>query len=137
MADTENILVPLPGFTLPRDLPWRTRFVDIVEAHSEGETGRAPYEPPRFFGYYLCGDDFVAVAGPWAIGVVETTALERLPDMIDVLTGSRFPMTCDPEDDPEFMLVYDRYDGACWLWRYPFAQRFLEAEEALLHDDAG
>lgn len=137
MAETENILVPLPGFALPRDLPWQTRFVDIVEAQIEADHGEAFYAPPRFFGYYVCGSVYVAVAGPWAVAVAETAALQRLPDMLQALTGARFPMRCESEEVPEFMLVHDRYNGACWLWRYPFAQRFLEAEEALLHDDAG
>ena len=33
---------------------------------------------------------------------------------------------------PDFLLIHDRFDGACWLWRFSFGRRFIEASEPVL-----
>lgn len=37
---TDNVLVSLNGFTLPSDLPWRVRFIDLVEDHLRRQGAR-------------------------------------------------------------------------------------------------
>lgn len=131
---TDNVLVPLPGLTLPRDLPWRARFVELVEDHLRRLSGSRHFEPPRFFGYYFRGEDPVAVTGSWTVLLDRQPLLAHLPDALEAVTGGRFTVSAGPDEEPEFMLIHDRHDGACWLWRYAYGLRFVMANAPVLHD---
>ena len=50
--------------------------------------------------------------------------------LIDRFTDRQFNFATTVEGGvPEFLLVHDRHDGSCWLWRYAHGLRFLEAKE--------
>ncbi|HEX2101753.1 MAG TPA: hypothetical protein VHF69_13860 [Candidatus Synoicihabitans sp.] len=136
MATTDNVLVPLPGVTLPRDLPWRAKFVELVEDHLRRLSAGGGFTPPRFFGYYFRGDEPVAVTGSWTVLLERQPLLNHLPETLDALTCGQFNIRAPEDDDPEFMLIHDRHDGACWLWRYAYGLRFVMASEPVLHDGA-
>ena len=136
MATTDNVLVPLPGITLPPDLPWQARFVELVEEHLRRLSAGGQFEPPRFFGYYFRGGEPVGVTGNWTVLLERHAPLMRLPEMLDALTCGQFNIVAHGDSDPEFMLIHDRHDGACWLWRYAYGLRFVMASEPVLHDDA-
>lgn len=134
MAETENVLVPLPGLTLPRDLPWKVKFIDLVEDHLRKMSAGGGFEAPRFFGYYFRGEEAVAVTGSWTVLLDAHPLLAGLAASLDAVTGGRFEITGAPDREPDFVLVHDRWDGSCCLWRFAFGMRFVMAEEAVLHD---
>lgn len=134
MQTTDNVLVPLPGITLPGDLPWRAQFVALVEDHLRRLSGDRVFHPPRFFGYYFRGDEPVAVTGNWTVLLEQHPLLADLPGMLTTLTSGRFSIMARSDEEPDFMLIHDRYDGACWLWRYAYGLRFVMARGAVLHD---
>lgn len=134
MPTTDNVLVPLPGFTLPCDLPWRAQFVALVEDHLQRLSGGSDFHPPRFFGYYFRDGEPVAVTGSWTVLLERQPLLAYVPETLKTLTGGRFSITAGPDEEPEFMLIHDRHDGACWLWRYTYGLRFVMARAPVLHD---
>lgn len=136
MATTENVLVPLPGLTLPCDLPWRAKFVDLVEDHLRRLSAGGGFTPPRFFGYYFRGNDPVAISGNWTVMLDTTPALDELPGQLDEITCGQFSVSADAGEEPDFMLIHDRHDGACWLWRFAYGLRFVSAEDPCLGEDA-
>lgn len=135
MATMENVLVPLPGLTLPRDLPWRVKFVELVEDHLRRLSADAEFHPPRFFGYYFRGHEPVAVSGSWTVLLDQEPDLAGLPETLDAVTAGQFNITGSPDEEPEFVLIHDRRDGACWLWRYAYGMRFVMAAEPVLRTD--
>jgi len=133
---TDNVLIPLPNFALPVDLPWRVHFIDAVndQLHRMHATGY--FVPPRFFGYYFQGGTPVSVSGSWTVSLDPVPILSRIPNDLKRATQGNYSITTDDRDlDPEFLLVHDRRDGACWLWRFPYGMRFVEATEACTGDD--
>lgn len=135
MTSSENMLVPLPGLMLPPDLPWRTEFVALVQEHLLRMGSGQVFEPPRFFGYYYRDGDPVAVAGPWTVLLDPVPPLINVPDSLDLLTRGQFEVMARGDAEPDFVLVHDRRDGACWLWRYRFGMRFVMAQEPTMEGD--
>jgi hypothetical protein len=135
---TDNVLVPLPNFTLPVDLPWRVHFIGAVNEQLCRMHATGHFEPPRFFGYYFQGGAPVGVSGSWTVSLDPIPLLMRLPGDIRRLTRGHYGITTIIRDaDPEFLLVHDRRDGGCWLWRFPYGLRFVESTEACPADDSG
>ena len=127
---TDNLLIDIPELRLPRDMAWRVKFIEAVEQHARrlGIAGR--FHAPRFFGYYFTGPYPVVVAGHWTVMLDDAALMRRLRHTVEVVTDHRFSIASESEgDEPEFMLVHDRHDGACWLWTYDQGRRFLEASE--------
>src|SRR5580658_4197996 len=115
----ENILVPLPDFRLPGDYPWRVRFVAAVDEELRRLRTTGHYLPPRFFGYYYRNGRPVGVSGSWTVALEAAPPATQLLDAVERVTQGRFGIAAStPEADPDFMLVHDRHDGACWLWRF-------------------
>ena len=102
---TENDIVPLPGFRLPSNLPWRVRFTAAVNAELRRLRTTGHYLPPRFFGYYFRGGRPIAVSGSW------TVVLESLPPISTLLGGGRAPMIGDVIND-QFNTANDQPLGA-------------------------
>ena len=130
---TDNLIIDLPELRLPRDLARRVKFIAAVEEHARrlGIVGR--YEPSRFIGYYFAGRYPVVVSGHWSVTLDDVPLLRGLRDMIERLTERRFSIRSVSEDvTPEFMLVHDGHDGACWLWEYAHGRRFLEARQPVI-----
>lgn len=136
MPTTDNLLVPLPGLMLPPDLPWRTEFVALVQEHLLRMGSGQVFDPPRFFAYYFKDGDPVAVAGPWTVLLDPVPPLINVPDSLDLVTQGKFDVMTEGSDEPDFVLIHDRHDGACWLWRYRFGMRFVMAQDPLLEDES-
>jgi len=124
----ENLLAPLPGFRLPYDYPWRVGIVSAVEAELRRLRASGRFQPPRFFRYYFRQGRPVGVCGPWTVALETNSCAMLLHAVIGEITQSAFSISAD-EGDPDFLLVHDRRDGACWLWRFRSGLRFVEATE--------
>lgn len=133
---TDNVLVPLPNFTLPCDLPWRVKFIDAIEDHLRKLSTRGHFRPPRFFGYYFRGQEPVGVTGSWTVTLDPEPLLAELPCAVERVTFGQFAIASRTnKDEPEFVLIHDRRDGACWLWRFAYGLRFVSAVEPLIAED--
>ncbi len=132
----ENLLVPLPGFTLPPDFPWRVRFIAAVDEQLRRLRATGHYVPARFFGYYFQGRAPVGVSGSWTVALEPAAPWHELNAALEQVTCGQFNIASDSRDsEPDFMLVHDRRDGTCWLWRFGFGLRFVEATEATMGED--
>lgn len=135
---TDNVLIPLPGFALPLDFPWRVGFVGLVNDQLRRLRATGHFVPPRFFGYYFQGKTPVGVSASWTVSLDVTPPATLLPEMVDQLTHGRFSICGRGRDDlPEYMLVHDRRDGACWLWSFVDGLRFVEAVEPIVAGEDG
>src|SRR3954462_12347535 len=85
-----NVLIPLPGFELPGDFPWRVGFVALVDDQLRRLRATGHFLPPRFFGYYFQGQVPVAVGGSWTVTLDVNTPASLLPELIDQLTDGRY-----------------------------------------------
>jgi hypothetical protein len=132
----ENVLIPLPGFTLPEDFPWRVKFVSLVDGQLRRLRASGRFLPPRFFGYYFQGGDPVAVSGSWTVTLDHEPQVMNLPSALEDLTLGQYAIDSRSQNtDPDFLLVHDRRDGACWLWRFAYGLRFVMATEPVSGDD--
>lgn len=130
---SENLLIPLPGFTLPADFPWRVRFIVAVDQRLRRLRATGHFVPSRFFGYYLQGDSPMGVSGSWTVALKAEAPWRELNAELDRLTDGRFSIASNGQDrEPDFMLVHDRMDGACWLWRFAYAMKFVGATEPII-----
>lgn len=127
---TDNVLIPLPGFELPTDYPWRVGFVGLVNDQLRRLRATGRFLPPRFFGYYFQEQLPVAVGGSWTVSLDATQPASLLPRMVERVTQGEYTITSMHRDiAPDFLLVHDRRDGACWLWSFTDGLRFVEAYE--------
>lgn len=128
----DNILIDLPEIRLPRDLAWRVKFIEAVEDHVRLLGVAGHFHPPRFFGYYFCGRHPVVLAKHWKVTLDATPLLWRLRQILERMTDNQFSISAPSEEtEPDFMLVHDRLDGACWLWGFAQGRRFVEAHEPM------
>lgn len=136
---TDNMIIDIPELRLPRDMPWRVKFIEAVEDHAVRLGLQGRFKVPRFFGYYFTGQRAVVVAGLWTVLVDDADLLRRLRVTVEKITDNRFNIATAAEGaEPEFMLVNDSHDGSCWLWDYAHGRRFLEANEPVAgpgHED--
>jgi hypothetical protein len=133
MAD--NVLIPLPGFQLPGDFPWRTGFVSMVDDQLRRLRATGHFLPPRFFGYYFQANVPVGVGGSWTVSLDASRSIAMVPGMLDRLTHGQYSITSTgPESTPDFLLVHDRRDGACWLWSFDDGLHFVESVEPMTGD---
>jgi hypothetical protein len=135
---TDNVLIPLPGFALPGDFPWQVGFVAMVNDQLKRLRATGHFMPPRFFGYYFQRHVPVAVGGSWTVSLDPTQPVTLIPGVLDKMTHGQFSITSARRDRvPDYMLVHDRRDGACWLWSFADGLRFVEAAEPVLNDEGG
>jgi hypothetical protein len=135
---TDNVLIPLPGFALPEDFPWRVGFVKLVDDQLRRLRATGHFVPPRFFGYYFQGRVPVGIGGSWTVSLDAVQPATLLPGMLDELTHGHYSIVATRRDAlPEFLLVHDRRDGACWLWSFADGLRFMEAVEPVSVGDDG
>lgn len=125
----ENVLIPLPGFKLPGDFPWRVGFVALVDEQLRKLRTTGHFLPPRFFGYYFRAHIPIGVGGSWTVSLDATRPATLLPGMLDRITHGQYSITSAGPGSPRFLLVHDRRDGACWLWSFDDGLRFIEAVE--------
>lgn len=128
----ENILIPLSGFVLPPDFPWRIGFVALVNEQLRRLRASGQFLPPRFFGYYIQEDKLVSVAGSWTIVCdVSHFDLSRLK-RFEKFTEGKYSISCGDKMDPDFIFIHDRGFNACWLWSFTEGRNFVEAYEPTL-----
>lgn len=133
---TENVLIPLSGFDLPHDYPWRVGFVALVNQQLRRLRATGHFVPPRFFGYYFQGRMPVAIGGSWTVTLDSVQPASLLPELLEPITRGEYSIVSEERDStPDFMLVHDRLDGACWLWTFSEGLRFVEAVEPTLGSD--
>jgi hypothetical protein len=129
----ENILIPLPGFELPADLPWRTGFVALVDHQLKRLRATGHFLPPRFFGYYFNAHIPVGIGGSWTVTLNPNEPAVLIPGLLDKLTRGLYSITSsDAGKTPEYLLVHDRRDGACWLWSFDDGVRFVESVDPMI-----
>lgn len=129
-AMSENVLIPLSGFTLPYDYPWQVGFIALVDDQLRRLRATGHFLPPRFFGYYFQEGVPMAVAASWTVALEAVHPVAALPSALYRLTQGRFSIMSPTRNVlPEFMLVQDRRDGACWLWTFADGLKFIEAVE--------
>ena len=129
---TDNLLIPLPGFQLPSDFPWRIGFVALGDEQLRRLRATGHFLPPRFFGYYFQGAVPVGVGGSWTVSLDATRPASLLPRLLDRITDGLYSITsAGPKDAPDFLLIHDRRDGACWLWSFEEGLRFVEAVDPM------
>ena len=59
--------------------------------------------------------------------------VSQLPEVIDYVTQGQFSIASGSRDRvPDYMLIHDRRDGACWLWCFEHGLRFVEATEPVM-----
>ena len=135
---TDNIIIDLPEIKLPRDLAWRVKFIDAVEEHVRQLGVAGHFQPPRFFGYYFVGRHPVVLARHWKVTLDATSLLWRLRQILERITEKQFSIVAETDDStPDYLLVHDRLDGACWLWGFAQGRRFVEAYEPVTFNAAG
>lgn len=133
---TDNNLIPLHGFTLPTDFPWRVRFIAAVDEHLRRLRATGHFLPARFFGYYFRGNVPMAVSGNWTVTLESHPPVSQLPEVIDYVTQGQFSIASPSRDRlPDHMLVHDRRDGTCWLLTFEHGLRFVEATEPVVESE--
>ena len=128
-----NLLIPLPNFLLPRDFPWRAGFIALVDDQLRRLRATGHFVPPRFFGYFFQAEVPMGVGGNWTVSLDARPPVTQLPELITQLTNGHFSIvSARRETVPDYLLVHDRHDGACWLWSFADGLRFIEANEPVL-----
>ncbi|WP_146180129.1 hypothetical protein [Opitutus sp. ER46] len=131
----DNFLIPLTGFELPPDYPWRVGFVGLVNEQLRRLRATGYFVPSRFFGYYFQGNNPIGVSGNWTVSLEPTQPVALLPEMVGQYTGGKFSISSTGRAIvPDYMLVHDRLDGACWLWSFTEGLQFVEAVEPTNED---
>jgi hypothetical protein len=121
---------------LPPDFADRVGFVAAIEEHREQQP-EMPYEQPRFFGYYFENGAPVGVSGAWTVALEQTEGWTELAEAIERLTEGRFSVNAERGGTaPDYLLVHDRWSGACWLWSFGYGRQFVTATEAILGADS-
>ena len=134
---TETAPITLQGFTLPTDFPWRVRFIAAVDEHLRRLRATGHFVPARFFGYYFRGNVPMGVSGNWSVTLESHPPVSQLPEVIDYVTQGQFAIASASRDRlPDYMLVHDRRDGACWLMAFDAGMRFVEATEPVVTENA-
>src|ERR1044072_4499488 len=109
---SENVLIPLPGFQLPGDFPWRVGFVSLVDDQLRRLRHTGHFLPPRFFGYYFESNVPIGVGGSWTVSLDATRPATLLPEAIEQVTHGQYSIvSTGAHQRPEFVLVHDRRDG--------------------------
>ena len=134
----DNVLIPLSGFSLPGDFPWRVGFITLVDMQLRRLRATGHFLPPRFFGYYFRGDLPIAVGGSWTVSLDLVPPMTLLPEAIEKFTEGDYQIVSHSRDlMPNHMLVHDTRDGACWLWSFAQGLKFIEAVEPVTTGESG
>ncbi len=134
----DNVLIPLSGFILPGDFPWRIGFITLVDLQLRRLRATGHFMPPRFFGYYFRGDLPVAIGGSWTVSLDPVPPMTLLPDAIERFTQGDYKIVSRSRElMPDYMLVHDTCSGGCWLWTFAQGVKFVEAIEPVTVSDSG
>lgn len=126
----DNVLIPLPGFRLPGDFPWRVGFVSLVNEQLRRLRTTGHFLPPRFFGYFFQAHVPIGIGGSWTVSLDAARPASLLPGLLERVTHGQYSITSTgPQALPDYLLIHDRRDGSCWLWTYAEGVKFVEAVE--------
>jgi hypothetical protein len=76
------------------------------------------------------------VGGSWTVSLDLTRPAAQLPDRLERLTHGQYSITSSgPDAMPDYLLIHDRRDGACWLWSFDDGLRFVESVEPITGRD--
>ena len=135
-AILDNVLIPLPSLTLPRDYAWRVRFIPAVDEQLRRLRSTGHFNPPRFYGYYFQKKYPVGVSGNWVVSLEAEPPLTYLPGLVEEMTNGQYSIASASSDEmPDFLLVHDTHDGSCWLWRFIYGLRFVESSDPIHRPD--
>lgn len=135
---TDHVLIPLSAFTLPGDFPWRVGFITLVELQLRRLRATGHFLPPRFLGYYFRGDLPVAVGGSWTVSLDPVAPMTLLPEAVERFTQGEYSIVSPSREVmPDYLLVQDTRDGACWLWSFVQGVKFIEAVDPVMVGDGG
>src|SRR5262245_20022991 len=105
---SDNVLIPLSGFSLPGDFPWRVGFIALVDEQMRRLRATGHFMPPRFFAYYFRGDQPVAVGGAWTVTLDALAPITLLPDAVEKFTAGQYGIASSSrETTPDYLLVQD------------------------------
>ena len=140
-----NVLINLPGFTLPRDYAWRVGLVEKMnnylrqladqERSQLGPDDATEVRPrtfvvPRFTGYYFVDKQPVAIMSYALVNLDRLHPIAHLIEQVDAATSGDYRIVnAKGEADPLYLLIHDRHTGACWLQRFEHGKRFVTAVE--------
>jgi hypothetical protein len=133
---SENVLIPLPNLSLPGDFPWQVGFVAMVDEQLRRLRASGHFLPPRFFGYFFRAGLPVGVGGSWTVSLDARPPIQELAKAVQQITRGHFSITSRTEAaTPEFILIHDRRDGACWLWTFAEGMKFIEANDPVFEPE--
>jgi hypothetical protein len=105
-------------------------FVSLVDDQLKRLRTTGHFLPPRFFGYYFESNVPIGVGGSWTVSLDATRPATLLPEAVEQVTHGQYSIVSPAAHKrPEFVLIHDRRDGACWLWSFQDGLRFIEAVE--------
>jgi len=117
----------------------RSSVMSTAQSNVEIAVIDAHFVPARFFGYYFRGSTPVSVSGNWTVTLDLVPPVSQLPEVLDYVTQGKYSIASPSRDQlPEYMLVHDRRDGACWLWKFDDGLRFVESTDPVIEiEDSG
>ena len=81
---------------------------------------------------------WLTLVGNWTVTLDAEPPLLQMKAALNRITKGQFSIASGAaEADPDFLLVHDRRDGACWLWRFEYGLRFVETIDPVSNDDRG
>src|SRR5476649_965213 len=132
---SDNVLIPLRGFSLPGDFPWLVGFIALVDEQLRRLRATGHFSPPRFFGYYFRGDLPIAISGSWTVSLDPVPPVTLLPAAVGKFTKGEYDIVSQSRElMPAYVLVQDTHDGGCWLWTFAQGVKFVESIEPVTGD---
>ena len=75
----------------------------------------------------------MAVSGNWTVTLDLIPPVSQLPEVLEYVTQGQFTIASGSRDRlPDYMLIHDRRDGACWLLGFENGLRFVEATDPVM-----
>ena len=122
----QDTIVLLGSFRLPRDYAWRVGLVDAIGWHRREIGVKEPYVPPRFVGFFFNHELPVGDCRDARVNLERRPPIEHLPAQVLAATNQQYRITSEPgRIEPPFLLIHDRWDGACWLRDFASGVRFV------------
>ena len=80
----------------------------------------------------------MAVGGAWTVSLDAIPPVTLLPEVVLTFTKGEYPIVSTSRAvKPEYMLVQDTHDGACWLWSFADGLKFIESIEPVVKTELG
>ncbi len=123
-------IIPFECFPLRFDFPYRCGFVGYVNEQLKLLRCSGTFIPPRFFGYYFRNNEPVGVTVGWTVVLDQNLSMKTLLHYLQARYGNENSIECMGDDDPECILIHDRYlSGFCWLMPFREGEEFVARHE--------